>query len=81
MEDYRSSLESDVADLSHIGPIGGQGAGSILAALFLREFTGGRPWVHLDIAGTGRSESDTGFLAKGATGYGTRGLLRWLIEE
>jgi len=81
VEDYRSSLESDVADLSHIGPIGGQGAGSILAALFLREFTGGRPWVHLDIAGTGRSESDTGFLAKGATGYGTRGLLRWLVEE
>lgn len=81
VEDYRSDLDSDVADLSHIGSKGGPGAGSIIAALFLREFTGDVPWVHLDIAGVGRSESDTGLLAKGATGYGARGLLRWLLEE
>ena len=82
IEDYRPALDSAVADLSHIGPLGGgPGAGSIIAALFLREFTAGLPWVHLDIAGTGRSETDTGILAKGATGYGARGLLRWLDEE
>ncbi len=78
VDDYRASLDSHVADLSHIGPLGGANAGSILAALFLREFVGDVPWVHLDIAGTGRSESDTGLLAAGATGYGARGLLRWL---
>jgi hypothetical protein len=51
-------------------------AGSIEAALFLREFTGGRPWAHLDIAGAARfSDGDQG---KGATGFGTRLLLHWL---
>lgn len=78
VEDYRASLASEVADLSHIGPLGGLNAGSILAALFLREFVGEAPWVHIDIAGTGRSDSDTGLLSVGATGYGARGLLRWL---
>ena len=78
VEDYRASLASEVADLSHIGPLGGLNAGSILAALFLREFVGQAPWVHIDIAGTGRSDSDTGLLSVGATGYGARGLLRWL---
>ncbi|HRC40304.1 MAG TPA: M17 family metallopeptidase [Tetrasphaera sp.] len=81
VEHYRASLDSDIADLSHIGPIGGLNAGAVLAALFLREFTGGLPWVHLDIAGPGRSESETGILGKGATGYGARGLLRWLAKE
>ena len=81
VEDYRPLLDSGVADLCHIGPIGGSGAGSILAALFLREFTGGLPWVHLDIAGPGRSESETGILPKGPTGYGARGLLHWLTKE
>ena len=52
-------------------------AGSIEAALFLREFTGGRPWAHLDIAGAARASSDSGDV-KGATGFGTRLLLAWL---
>jgi len=52
--------------------------GSIDAALFLREFTGGRPWAHLDIAGVARSTSDEGENTKGGTGYGTRLLLTWL---
>jgi leucyl aminopeptidase len=52
-------------------------AGSIEAALFLREFTGGRPWAHLDIAGAARFAPD-GDEAKGATGFGTRLLLAWL---
>lgn len=54
--------------------------GSIIAALFLREFTGGRPWAHLDIAGTGRSSENNGELSKGATGFGTRLLLRLLTQ-
>jgi len=56
----------------------GAPAGSILAALFLREFAGGRAWAHLDIAGPGRSTADDGELTKGATGFGTRLLLSWL---
>jgi leucyl aminopeptidase len=75
---YRRALDSDVADLTHIAP--SVGGGAITAALFLREFVGGRRWAHLDIAGTGRSEVDTGTTAKGGTGFGTRLLLRWLEE-
>jgi len=75
---YRRALDSDVADLNHISAGGGPGA--VTAALFLREFVGERRWAHLDIAGTGRSDVDAGVSAKGATGFGTRLLLRWLEE-
>ena len=47
-EDYREQLRSEIADLANIG---GRPAGAITAALFLKEFTGGLPWAHLDIAG------------------------------
>jgi len=77
VEDYRSTLDSPVADLRHV-PVENVGGGSITAALFLREFTDGRPWVHLDIAGTARSERDDHEISRGATGFGARLLLRWL---
>jgi leucyl aminopeptidase len=75
---YRRALDSDVADLTHIAP--DVGGGAVTAALFLREFVVDRRWAHLDIAGTGRSDVDAGIAAKGATGFGTRLLLRWLEE-
>jgi leucyl aminopeptidase len=78
VEDYRDALDSPVADLANIPHASRARAGSIDAALFLREFTGGRPWAHLDIAGAARSASDEGENTKGATGFGTRVLLRWL---
>lgn len=79
VEDYRPDLDSEVADINHIaGPK--SGAGSITAALFLREFAGDRRWAHLDIAGTGRSDVDRGLLSKGATGFGARLLLTWLED-
>ena len=77
-ETYRRALDSDVADINHIAD--GVGGGAVTAALFLREFVGERRWAHLDIAGTGRSDVDAGISAKGATGFGTRLLLRWLEE-
>ncbi len=80
--DYASALTSATADLAHIpsmmnGARNGQ-AGSIVAAMFLREFTGGRRWAHLDIAGPARAGGDDGELTKGGTGFGTRLLLHWL---
>jgi len=76
-EEYRAGLDSPVADLANVA--GGPGrAGSIDAALFLREFTGGRAWAHLDIAGAARATADDGETTKGATGFGTRLLLHWL---
>ncbi|EMY33476.1 peptidase M17 leucyl aminopeptidase domain-containing protein [Arthrobacter crystallopoietes BAB-32] len=77
--EYRFSLESEVADLSHISaPAAKVQAGSITAALFLREFVGDVPWVHLDIAGPARAASDEAEVTKGATGYGARLLLSYL---
>ncbi len=76
---YRTALDSPVADIAHI-PRDEQPAGSIVAALFLREFAAGLPWAHLDIAGPGRAASDDGELSKGATGFGTRLLLTWLAN-
>jgi leucyl aminopeptidase len=77
VEDYRSALDSSIADISHIDTehVGG---GSITAALFLRHFVGDVPWAHLDIAGPARADSDKGELTKGGTGFGVRALLYWL---
>jgi leucyl aminopeptidase len=79
VEEYRASIDSDVADLANIGR-GGYGGGSIVAALFLREFAGDRPWAHLDVAGPARSTTDSGEISRGATGYGVRLLLSWLTS-
>jgi leucyl aminopeptidase len=79
VDDYSDALDSPVADLANVPHSSRPRAGSIEAALFLREFTGGRPWAHLDIAGAARSSPDGGEV-KGATGFGTRLLLRWLCE-
>jgi len=75
---YTPALDSDVADLAHVPNTEGPWPGSITAALFLREFSGGLPWAHLDIAGPGRSTENDGELSKGATGFGARLLLRML---
>jgi leucyl aminopeptidase len=80
VEEYRPAIDSEVADIANVGR-GGFGAGSITAALFLREFAGERPWAHLDVAGPARANSDDGELTKGATGYGVRLLLRWLTSD
>jgi leucyl aminopeptidase len=75
-DDYRSDLDSEVADIKNVGPRWG---GAILAALFLREFVGkGIPWAHLDIAGPARAERDFDEVVKGGTGVATRTLLAWL---
>jgi leucyl aminopeptidase len=80
VDDYRTALDSPVADIANV-PRSGAGAGSITAALFLREFAGARPWAHLDIAGAARKSADEGELSAGGTGFGTRLLLRWLQER
>jgi leucyl aminopeptidase len=80
IDEYAPALESAVADLANVENGARYGAGSITAALFLREFAGKRAWAHLDIAGVGRSMVDEGVLTKGATGFGVRLLLEWLTR-
>lgn len=77
VDDYADALHSDIADYAHIDRKK-FGAGSITAALFLEKFVGDRRWVHLDIAGTGRSDSDTGENPKGGTASGVRLLIEWI---
>ncbi|MGH7775892.1 MAG: hypothetical protein ACREPI_01780, partial [Candidatus Dormibacterales bacterium] len=52
--DYRVLLRSLVADVRNSGY--GE-AGTILAGMFIEEFTEGRPWVHLDIAASHWNEN------------------------
>ena len=80
IDDYTNGLESDIADLNHTADKGHYGAGSVTAALFLEQFVGDRQWVHLDIAGPARSESDSGENPKGGTGFGVRLLVEWLTS-
>ncbi|MDP9825481.1 leucyl aminopeptidase [Kineosporia succinea] len=80
VDDYRPALDSPVADIRQMPGRGADtsGGGSITAALFLREFTAGARWAHLDIAGPGRADRDEHEVTRGATGFGARLLLRWL---
>jgi leucyl aminopeptidase len=55
--------------------------GSIVAALYLREFVGDVPWAHLDVAGPARADADEDEVAKGATGFGVRTFCRWLTDR
>jgi leucyl aminopeptidase len=77
--DYVEYLRSDIAD-RHSSP--SQGAGSVVAALFLQDFLGDRleNWAHLDMSAPSWAEETAGDLVKGATGWGVRTLIRWLEE-
>jgi leucyl aminopeptidase len=70
--EYRRQLDSKVADLKNVG---GRPAGTIVGALFLKEFVDELSWVHIDIAGTAFSESDQPHQVEGGTGASTRTLI------
>jgi leucyl aminopeptidase len=76
-EEYKEGLKSAFADLQNIGTRAG---GSITAAMFLREFAGDTPWVHLDIAGTAWLDEAKPYLAKGPTGVCVRSFVRLAMD-
>ena len=80
IDEYQDSLRSDIADYNHTADKEKYSAGSVTAALFLEKFAGSRRWVHLDIAGTARSEVDAGENPKGGTGFGVRLLTDWIMS-
>jgi leucyl aminopeptidase len=75
--DYTEYLRSEIAD-RHSSPA--QGAGSVVAALYLSQFLGDKldSWAHLDMSAPSWAEATDGDLVKGATGWGVRTLVRWL---
>ncbi len=76
-EKYFEGLKSQIADMKNTGPRPG---GSITAALFLKEFVKETPWAHLDIAGPVWADKENGVNNAGATGYGVRTLVNWVLN-
>jgi leucyl aminopeptidase len=79
-DDYTEALDGDDTDLVNSTEIGG---GAMMAALFLRAFTGDYRdrWAHVDMSAPAWSDKTDGALSKGATGWGVRTLLRWLETQ
>jgi leucyl aminopeptidase len=73
---YRKYIDSEVADIKNIGQ--GNKGGTLTAGLFLKEFVGDRPWVHIDLAGPAFRDNEDAYLPKGGTGYGVRTMLELL---
>ena len=77
-DDYREFIKSTVADIQNIGS--GKGGGAITGAMFIKEFTGDSPWIHLDIAGTAWNDDAKPWLAKGPTGVAVRTLIHLVMS-
>ncbi|MBD1841070.1 leucyl aminopeptidase [Coleofasciculus sp. FACHB-501] len=77
-EKYFEGIKSPIADLKNTGPRPG---GSITAALFLKQFVQETPWAHLDIAGPVWADKENGVNNSGATGYGVRTLVNWVLSH
>lgn len=73
-DDYSEGLKSNFADLANVGPRAG---GAITAAVFLKQFTEGYRWAHLDIAGTAWKSGGN----KGATGRPVCLLTQFLLQQ
>jgi leucyl aminopeptidase len=69
LEEYAETLKSKYADIKNTGE---GGAGTSCAGLFLKEFTGGYPWVHLDIAGTAYGVKNKSYIPDGVAATGIR---------
>ncbi|UIE39514.1 leucyl aminopeptidase [Leptodesmis sichuanensis] len=76
-ETYFEGMKSVVADMKNTGPRPG---GAITAALFLKQFVKETPWAHLDIAGPVWVDKENGYNNPGATGFGVRTLVSWVLS-
>jgi leucyl aminopeptidase len=72
-DEYREFIKGTVADIQNISS--GKGAGATIGAMFLKEFSGDTPWIHLDIAGTAWNDDAKPWLAKGPTGVALRTII------
>ncbi len=72
-EEYKEQYKSHMADIKNVG---GRPAGTITGGLIIGEFVGETSWAHLDIAGVAWHDKDLPYKPRGATGFGTRTLIR-----
>ena len=77
-DDYRDFIKGTVADIQNISS--GKGGGAITGAMFIKEFAGDTPWIHLDIAGTAWNDDAKPWLAKGPTGVALRTLVHLVLS-
>jgi leucyl aminopeptidase len=71
----KEQLKSEIADMRNTGDRYG---GALTAGLFLKEFVGDTPWVHVDIAGPAAADKESGHVAKGGTGFGVATIVEYL---
>jgi leucyl aminopeptidase len=74
-DEYRDMIVSDIGDIKNTG---GRWGGAITAAMFLKEFAGDTPWVHLDIAGVAWMEENKPWIARGPSGIAVRSVVEWV---
>jgi len=72
--EYQEMIKSNIADIVNSG---GRWGGAVTAAMFLKEFVGDTPWLHLDIAGTAWVEDSKGWIAKGPSGIAVRSIVEF----
>jgi len=77
-EEYREFIKGSFADIQNISS--SKGGGAITGAMFLKEFSGDTPWIHLDIAGTAWNDDAKPWLAKGPTGVALRTLVHLITS-
>jgi leucyl aminopeptidase len=73
-DEYRELIKSNIADMVNSA---GRWAGAVTAAMFLKEFVGDTPWLHLDIAGVAWMEDNKPWIAKGPSGVPVRSLVEF----
>lgn len=77
-DDYREQIKSQIADIMNTG--GSRYGGAITAAMFLKEFVGETPWIHLDIAGTAWIDEVRAWQSKGPSGVAVRSIVEWVAS-
>ena len=75
-DDYRDHIKSEIADIMNTGK--NRYGGATSAAMFLKEFAGETPWVHLDIAGCAWNEKKDPWIAYGPSGVAVRSVIEWV---
>ena len=75
-DDYREQIRSAIADIMNTG--NSRYGGATTAAMFLKEFAGETPWIHLDIAGTAWLDENSAWMSKGPSGVAVRSIAEWV---
>jgi leucyl aminopeptidase len=75
-DDYRDQIKSQIADIMNTG--GSRYGGATTAAMFLKEFVGETPWIHLDIASTTWLDDQKPWQSKGPSGIAIRTITEWV---